>query len=100
MKHIVHDMDFCKKLSSNGDYHFLLIAENYSTITAETLEYSRKNMDWASSISMVSKSLAHRILFNLSVKFMVDKPAKMHKSKEDALEWIDSIRNQILLSDH
>ncbi|MBL4594029.1 MAG: hypothetical protein JKX68_09465 [Flavobacteriales bacterium] len=90
LEHIKHDMDYCKKISPNKEYHLILNTQEFSTITSEAREYSMKNMNWANSVSLVSQSLAHRMLFNFGLRIFDSKRMKMHKTREAALKWIAS----------
>lgn len=85
------DFNHCKKICSDINHHLLLIAGEFSSITTEARDYAMKNTDWALSMSMVSNSLSHRIMFNYSIRFFAPKKMKMHKSKDEALSWISSL---------
>jgi len=91
LEDIIEVIDICKIISKNTKHHSLMVPGENSNITGEARNYLLNNVEWAASLSLVSTSLAHRLLFNYTIKHLQKMPAKIHASSWQAHKWIEEI---------
>ena len=91
LEDIIEILDICKRIARKQKHHSLMIAEESSNITGPAREYMMENIDWTESMALVSTSLAHRILFNYTMRKLKHIPYKLHATKYLALKWIEEL---------
>jgi len=91
LEDIIEILDICKIITRNHKHHSLMVAGESSNISGPAREYLLENVEWALSLSLVSNSLAHRILFNYSMRSLKHIPSKIHATTWIALKWVDEL---------
>ena len=91
LEDITEVLDICKRIARNKKHHSLMIPGENSNISGDARNYMLENVEWALSLSLVSNSLAHRILFDYSMRKLEDVPSKLHATTWQAHKWIEEL---------
>lgn len=88
LDHIVQDFEYFRKISPNQEFGLMLVAKPYSNITSEARKYGNENFDWARAVALVSPSLAHKILFNFTIRLWSKHVMKSFNDEHEAKTWL------------
>lgn len=92
LEEAIQIIDICRNISRNNKHHSMMVPGENSNISGEARNYIIENVEWAVSLALVSNSLAHKVLFNFSMKSLKETtPYKRHTTTWQALKWFKEI---------